>query len=75
LTTSRSGDIARARKQSWFKFPIDIMASVSELVNRQGIYPPIPEAEHVVAKFVQMKGMSPDECIKKKEEYRQIFRC
>ena len=50
-----------------------IMASVGEFVNRQGIYPPIAGAEHVVSKFVQMTTMSADEYSKKKEEYRQIF--
>lgn len=50
-----------------------IMASVGEFVNRQGIYPPIPGAEHVVSKFVQMNTMSAEEYSKKKEEYRQIF--
>lgn len=51
-----------------------IMASVGEFVNRQGIYPPIPGAEQVVAKFVQMNAMSADEYRQKKEEYRQIFK-
>ena len=52
----------------------EIMAGVGEFVNRQGIYPPIPGADQVVAKFVQMNTMSADEYSKKKEEYRQIFR-
>ncbi len=50
-----------------------IMASVGEFVNRQGIYPPIPGAEHVVKSFVQMNTMGADEYKKKTEEYRQIF--
>jgi iron(III) transport system substrate-binding protein len=50
-----------------------IMASVGEFVNRQGIYPPIPGADHVVKSFVQMNTMTVDEYNKKKEEYRQIF--
>jgi iron(III) transport system substrate-binding protein len=50
-----------------------IMASVGEFVNRQGIYPPIPGADHVVNNFVQMNTMSADEYNKKKKEYRQIF--
>ena len=50
------------------------MANVGEFVNRQGTYPPIPGAEHVVAKFVQMNAMSADDYRKKKEEYRQIFK-
>jgi iron(III) transport system substrate-binding protein len=50
-----------------------IMAGVGEFVNRQSIYPPIPGADHVVNKFVQMDVMSADEYNKKKEEYRQIF--
>ena len=52
----------------------EVMANVGEFVNRQGIYPPIPGAEHVVAKFVQMNAMSADDYRKKKEEYRQIFK-
>ena len=50
-----------------------IMAGVGEFVNRQGIYPPISGADHVVKSFVQMNSMSVDEYNKKKEEYRQIF--
>ncbi|MBM4298504.1 MAG: ABC transporter substrate-binding protein [Deltaproteobacteria bacterium] len=52
----------------------EIMAKVGEFVNRQGVYPPIPGAEHVVAKFVQMNSLTADDYRKKKEEYRQIFR-
>lgn len=52
----------------------EIMAKVGEFVNRQGVYPPIPGADHVVAKFVQMNSLSADDYRKKKEEYRQIFR-
>src|ERR1043166_4512325 len=50
-----------------------IMASVGEFVNRQGIYPPIAGAEQVVNKFVQMNTMSADEYSRKKEEFRQVF--
>ena len=52
----------------------EIMAKVGEFVNRQGVFPPIPGADHVVAKFVQMNSLSADDYRKKKEEYRQIFR-
>jgi iron(III) transport system substrate-binding protein len=52
----------------------EIMANVGEFVNRKGLYPPIPGADHVVSKFVQMNTMSADEYSKKKEEYRQIFK-
>ena len=51
-----------------------IMAGVGEFVNRQGIYPPIPGADHVVSRFVQMNTMSADEYGRKKEEYREIFK-
>ena len=51
-----------------------IMASVGEFVNRQGIYPPIPGADNVVSRFVQMNTMSADEYSRKKEEYREIFK-
>src|ERR1043165_1990330 len=50
-----------------------IMANVGEFVNRQGVYPPIPGADHVARSFVQMSTMSAEEYGKKKEEYRQIF--
>ena len=53
---------------------MEIMAKVGEFVNRRGVYPPIPGAEQVVAKFVQMVSMSADDYSRKKEEYRQIFR-
>jgi iron(III) transport system substrate-binding protein len=51
-----------------------IMASIGEFVNRQGIYPSIAGADQVVDRFVQMNAMSADEYSKKKEEYRQIFK-
>ena len=53
---------------------MEIMAKVGEFVNRRGVYPPIPGAEQVIGKFVQMISMSADDYSRKKEEYRQIFR-
>ena len=52
----------------------EIMAGAGEFVNRQGIYPPIPGADHVVGKFVQMNSFSADEYRKKKAQYQQIFK-
>jgi iron(III) transport system substrate-binding protein len=52
----------------------EIMANVGEFVNRVGTLPPIPGADQVVSKFVQMNTMSADEYSRKKAEYQQIFK-
>jgi iron(III) transport system substrate-binding protein len=48
-----------------------IQAKTGEFVNRQGIYPPLPDAEKI--KFVQMYPFSKEDYEIKKKEYQKIF--
>jgi hypothetical protein len=48
-----------------------IQAKTGEFVNRQGIYPPLPDADKI--KFVQMYPFSKEDYEVKKKEYQKIF--
>ncbi len=48
-----------------------IQAKTGEFVNRQGIYPPLADADKI--KFVQMYPFSKEDYEVKKKEYQKIF--
>jgi len=48
-----------------------IQAQTGEFVNRQGVYPPLPDAEKI--KFVQMYSFGKEDFDAKKKEYQKIF--
>ena len=48
-----------------------IQAEIGEFVNRQGVYPPIQDAEKI--KFVQMHHFTKEALEIKKREFQKIF--
>ena len=48
-----------------------IQAEIGEFVNRQGIYPPLQDADKI--KFVQMHHFTKEELEMKKKEFQKIF--
>jgi ABC-type Fe3+ transport system substrate-binding protein len=48
-----------------------IMAQRGEFVNRQGVYPPLADADKI--QFLQMVALTTKEFAEKKKEYKQIF--
>src|SRR5438309_7516522 len=47
------------------------MAKMGEFVNRNGIYPPLPDADKI--QFVEMYDLDSKQFAEKKKEYQQIF--
>jgi len=48
-----------------------IQAEIGEFVNRQGVYPPLQDAEKI--KFVQMHHFTKEALEIKKKEFQKIF--
>jgi len=50
---------------------MDIMAKMGEFVNRQGVYPPLPDANKI--QFIEMVDLDAEGFAEKKKEYQKIF--